>query len=53
MIITFLEFNGAQHFKLYEARHSKICLPRSSTNNTTVDLQKSPALLNSAARHLA
>src|SRR5580692_7802033 len=38
---------------LYEARHSKIRWPCSSTTNTRFDLQKSPALLNSAARHLA
>src|SRR6202041_454970 len=40
-------------FDLYEARHSKIRWPCSSTTNTRFDLQKSPALLNSAARHLA
>jgi hypothetical protein len=40
-------------FGLYEARHSKIRWPCSFTTNTRCDLQKSPALLNSAARHLA
>jgi hypothetical protein len=40
-------------FDFYGARHSKIGWPCSSTTNTRFDLQKSPALLNSAARHLA
>jgi hypothetical protein len=43
----------ASCFDLYEARHSKMRRPCSSTTNTTFDLQKFPALLNSAARHLA